>query len=978
MIARLCLLVCSTLFFAAGAAAQVDRATVTGVVRDTSGAAVSGAEVAVAYPASGLTRDVVSNDTGSYTISGLPVGSATVTVTLSGFRSMRFTADLQLGETRILNPVLEVAGVDEAVQVSAAAQPVRASTPNGGVFSSAQIAQLPVNGRNWTNLMALVPGAVDTGGNGNAVRFVGHGGDDNNFRVDGVDATSVRNQAQSKSRLLLSSDAVAEFRVSTALYSAETGGSSGGQVEVVTKSGTNQMHGSLFEFYRNSTLDAASPFDVGGAPEFHLNQFGGTAGGALRRDRSFFFASYEGLDQRQGQTQIGFVPSAAFRAAVAPALRAVVDAWPQGQTAVNANVSQWTGVAYATQREHVGTIRLDHRVNNWLSSYGRVSKNSTRIFTPSATLPGGTNNPDAPTSGLLELLALPSGRTTNELRIGMNYSEPLNSKTEGGSPVDIAIAVPSFSTLPARTFRVALGHSLSLVDQWTTFRGAHTVKAGLDMRYVRLEIHDGANAQAGTLSYASLADFQANRLNTAEYSAELPLKDLRKLQYFGYVQDDWRISPALSANLGVRYEYYGVFKEVDGRAIPFDIINCGGYCAPGSTFAYPDRNNVAPRLNLAWAPAALHDATVITLGAGMYFGDAQLGDQYNPANNDTQRFTLSQATTPGLAFPIDGYLNPNQAVATAPRAMPLDKKNEESLQWGVGVQQRLGTQLSVAANYVGQRNSHVFSRTYVNLIDPATGRRSLPNLDQIDVRGADGNARYHGLTTTLRLNPWHGVSATVNYTLSHARDDGSSGGGGAAPAQNVACRSCEWADSSIDARHVFSSFFNVEFPWARGNRWLGGFQWSGIVAARSGLPVNVTVTRRATDLPDGNVLSAQRPDLVPGVPLYLDYGATGKWLNPDAFAVPARGAWGNLPRNAVRGPALFQVDTALTKRIPFTSAMGMELGVQVFNLFNRAQLGAPTANISSASFGRITTLLNRTPVGVGTPRQMQLFLRFGF
>ena len=230
MIARLCLLVCSTLFFAAGAAAQVDRATVTGVVRDTSGAAVSGAEVAVAYPASGLTRDVVSNDTGSYTISGLPVGSATVTVTLSGFRSMRFTADLQLGETRILNPVLEVAGVDEAVQVSAAAQPVRASTPNGGVFSSAQIAQLPVNGRNWTNLMALVPGAVDTGGNGNAVRFVGHGGDDNNFRVDGVDATSVRNQGQSKSRLLLSSDAVAEFRVSTALYSAETGGSSGGQV----------------------------------------------------------------------------------------------------------------------------------------------------------------------------------------------------------------------------------------------------------------------------------------------------------------------------------------------------------------------------------------------------------------------------------------------------------------------------------------------------------------------------------------------------------------------------------------------------------------------------------------------------------------------------------------------------------------------------------------------------------------------------
>ena len=553
----------------------------------------------------------------------------------------------------------------------------------------------------------------------------------------------------------------------------------------------------------------------------------------------------------------------------------------------------------------------------------------------------------------------------------------MNSTTTGGT--NIAISVPSFSTLPAETFRVAIGHTQSLVDQWATFRGAHTVKAGIELRHVQLLIHDGPNAQAGTLTYASLGDFQINKLNTAEYSAELPTKEMQKLQYFGYVQDEWRMKPTLSANLGLRYQYYGVFEEIHGRAIPFDINACGGYCAPGSTFSYPDRNNVAPRVSFAWAPSRLHDRTVIGFGAGLYYGDAQLGDQYNPANNDTQRFTLSQATTPGLAYPIDALLNPGLALATAPRSMPLDKQNEESLQWGLSLQHALANRVSLVVGYNGQRNRHVFSRTYVNVINPATGKRPLPSLDQIDVRGEDGNSSFQGLTTTVRLGSWRGLSATANYMLSHATDDGSSGGGGAAPPQNVACRACEFGDSSVDARHVFTSYFAYDIPFRRDNALLGGWQWTGIATARTGLPINVTVTRRASDMPDGNTLSSQRPDLVPGVPLYLDYATTGRWLNSAAFAVPAPGTWGNLPRNAVRAPGLFQVDTALTKRIPLSGRTGLEAGIQVFNVLNRPQLAMPAANISStANFGRITSLVNSAPVGVGTPRQMQLMIRMSF
>jgi hypothetical protein len=959
------------------ALAQVDRATVTGAVHDASGAAVASATVTLTYPATGLARPVTSNEQGIYFVTGLPVGSAVVLVEKDGFRPIRVDADLTVGETRTLDFSLDIAGVESSVEVVAPVALVHNSAGVGAVLENRQVSQLPINGRNWGNLMALVPGAVDTGGNGSAIRFVGHGGDDNNFRIDGVDATSVRNQSQSKSRLLISTDAISEFRVTSALYSAESGGSSGGQIEIVTKAGANEMRGGLFEYFRNSALDARSPFDGATLPEFHLNQFGGTIGGPVLHDRTFFFASYEGLNQRQGRTQIGFVPSAAFRAGVVPALKPIIDAYPLGQTAVNANVSQWTGVDFATQREHVGLLRVDHRITDKLSTYVRVSKNATDIFTPSATLPvGGTQNPDAPTSGLVDLLYLPSSRTTNELRIGFNYSEPLNSTTTGGA--NIAISVPSFSTLPAQTFRVAIGKTQSIVDQWATFRGAHTIKAGVDVRHVQLRIHDGANAQAGTLTYASLADFQANKLNTAEYSAELPTKELRKLQYFGYVQDEWKMTPTLSANLGLRYEYYGVFNEIHGLAIPFDINACGGYCAPGSTFAYPDRNNFAPRVSFAWAPSRFHDRTVISVGAGVYYGDAQLGDQYNPANNDTQRFTYSRATTPSLAYPIDSLLNPTLALATAPRSMPLDKKNEESEQWGLSLQQAVTNRVSFVVGYNGQKNTHVFSRTYVNVINPATGTRPLPGLDQIDVRGEDGNANFNGLTTTLRLNNWHGLSATANYMLSHATDDGSSGGGGASPAQNVACQSCEWGDSSVDVRHVFTSYFVYELPFLRHNAFLGGWQWTGIATARGGLPINVTVTRKAADMPDGNTLSSLRPNLVPGVPLYLDYATTGLWLNSAAFAVPAAGTWGNLPRNAVRGPALVQFDTALAKRIRVSGRTGLEFGIQVFNVFNRPQLGSPNSNISSASFGRITSLLNSSPVGVGTPRQMQLEMRVSF
>lgn len=962
-----------TLLCVATALGQVDRATVTGTLLDPTGAVIVGGQVSVRYPATGLERQVTSNGAGAFLLAALPVGHVVINAEAPGFRPIQLEADLNVGETKTFDLSFDLANTDTSVQVVAEADLTRNSAALGVAFRNEQISQLPINGRNFGNLAALVPGAVDSGGS--QVTFLAHGKDDVNMRIDGVDATSVRNQTQ-KSRLLLSTEAISEFRVNTTMYTAEDGGANGGQVEVVTKSGGNQYHGNMFEYLRNSAVDSRSPFDGKTVPPFRLNQFGGTLGGPIVSGRTFFFASYEGLVQRQGMTQIGFVPSAAFRKTVDPALQSILNIYPNGQTPINANVDQWRGVGSNTHDEHVGMIRVDHRFTDRLSSYFRFSRNNTNTFSPNKSLPVGTQTNDTPTNGLFELMYLISPTTTNELRIGVNRAKPLNKVSQSG--IDIAVSIPSFSKIPASSYRIAYGTSESIIDQWTSQRGSHTLKAGVEIKPIQLVIHDSANAQAGTLTFASLADFQANNLTTLEYSAELPTKQMRKTTYFGYFQDEWKIRPNLTANLGLRYEYYNVFHEIHNRAIPFDMQTCGGYCPAGSAFGFPDKNNFAPRIGFAWTPNALHGRTVIRFGGGIYYGDAQLGDAYNPANNDAVRFTLSSATTPGLSFPIGNYLAAAGSSVTAPRSMPRNKRNQDSQQWTFSIQHAITNNINFQVSYAGQQNYHVFSRTYVNVIDPVTGQRPLPNLNQIDVRGANGVSSYHGLISTLQINNLKGLLLRVNYTWSHGINDNSSGGGGSDGApQNVNCRSCDKGNSSLDVRHVFTLNYAYQIPWAR-SHWYGGWDWSGIATARTGQPVNITVSRKASDMPDGNTLSHERPNLVPGVPLYLNYGTAGLWLNPAAFAVPAPGTWGNLGRNVLRAPGMFQIDTALTKDIHLTETTTLKLGAQIFNILNHPQLGAPKSNISSASFGRITTPINTSPVGSGTPRQVQFLMRLSF
>src|SRR5262244_174080 len=349
--------------FLSGALFAQDRAAIDGVVRDVSGAVVPGASVELASPTTGLHRATVSSQKGLYEITPLPVGTYTLTITAAGFKPTTIRdIDLQYGETRTVDAQLEVGGVSEIVTVDATAEaPNRTNAELSGVIESTQIKEIPVSGRNWASLMLLTPGAINYGnGAQRAIRFSGHSLDDSNFTFDGVDTSGVQEQTQkADTRLNIALDAISEFRVSTGVYTAESGAAGGAQINVVSKTGSNQYHGSGFYALRNDALDARSPFDdpTTGLPPFTLHQFGASFGGAIVKDKAFFYANYEGLRQSLGQTFINFVPNAAFRAQVlktSPVLKPILDAYPTGSTPVDEITDQLIRVADNTVQEDSG------------------------------------------------------------------------------------------------------------------------------------------------------------------------------------------------------------------------------------------------------------------------------------------------------------------------------------------------------------------------------------------------------------------------------------------------------------------------------------------------------------------------------------------------------------------------------------------------------------------------------------------------
>jgi hypothetical protein len=929
-----------------------------------------------------------------------------------------------IGRTHTLEATLQVSGGKERVEVSpASAMMDRNSSAVTGLIERTQADELPLNGRNWSELTAFVPGAIDTGGsNQRSVRFAGRGLDDSNFTYDGVDATNIVNQTQRAwVRLAIPLEAIQEFRVDSLMATAEEGATGGAQLDVSSPSGTNRFHGRLFEYLRNDLFDAPEPSWASNGESqqpLRLNQFGGSLGGPIVHDKTYFFLASEAYRQVWGYPVSGDVPSAALIASVPSSspVYGIVNAYPGAGT--KTILTPWTptndpgDLNYAdydlltcscTQvvNESSAMLRLDQHFSAKTTGFMRFNYDRSVNTQPlSAAATDLQQRVSTPVNGALELLHIFSPKLANEAKFGFNRatSNSYNySKT--GILYQIAISTgpgPGFVTQNYDYDSIYVGNSFSGIDNLTWIHGRHTVKTGVEIRRIQLNQEYGGH---GKVTFSTVENLAANLAKSASLTGALPVNDLRKSDFIGYAQDEFKLRPNLTLNLGLRYTVFQIFDEASGKANPFDFSTCGaqGFCGVGSSFGQQNYGDIDPRVGLAWSPNK-GGKTVVRAGFGIYHEDGQLDDQNLPAKNEVPSYSAKTTKTLQLTFPVDTYFTGPGTIS--PNAEQRDRKDSYVEQWDLSVQRELPANFVSTVSYLGSHGVHLLDTNVVNLVNPATGVAQYPAFaPAIGWRGSVGMSSYNGLSLSLRRPFSNGLLVAANYAYTHEIDNGSngSGDGDEISPQNAMCLACDRASGAWDARHVFNANAVYELPFGHGKALLnqdgianaiaGGWEVTTTALARTGFPVNVLMPSSYT-APDGNS-GTERPDLVPGVSLTPPGGRkVAGWINPAAFQTPA-GEFGTAPRNLVRGPGTWQIDMGAGKTIPLRERGRIEFRSEFYNIFNHPQLGQPQSTFNPANptgFGSIINTVNLntsivspiTPVGSGTPREMQFALRFEF
>lgn len=975
-------------FLAAPGSAQVDRAGLSGVVKDPSGAVVADAALELTNVATGVTRSTRSDGAGVYRFLSVSPGVYVLTASKDGFNVLAIDQiELNVGQHRTIDVDLTLGALATGVEVVAPLATIdRTHAEIGSAVTSRQIEATPLNGRNWATLMTFAPGATNTGeGNQGNIRFFGRARDDNNWTFDGVDATGIKDPRQEASlRLVMSAEAIAEFRVSSAVYSAEGGTGAGAQVNLVSKSGSNRFAGGLFYFFRDDSLDERRVLDtLPEEPPFRLNQYGFSLGGPIARNRTFFFGTYEGLRQRLdvANSTPALVPSAAYRAralAAQPALAPVLNAYPAGtRPTANPDVDEYVGRKRLTWNEDSFLVRVDHRIGDATQAFARLNGVDGVIDSEVRSDLLETRRSDSfPMNFTAQVQRVLTTSALADFRFGWNRS-PLDRVDQGLGPEGYEIRNVFTPTRP--TVRVEeKPQSFSYLGTMVINRGRHLLKIGGEFRQVHVNV---SNGPAVSVRWNSSADFLANRTNRIRIDGELPLQRGRRWYGIGYGQTEWRATDRLTLNAGLRYEYYSVMKEASGNGNVVDLVNCPPtstsiFCPPGTAWYQKDPNNFAPRLSVAWAPAS---TWTVRAGYGMYYSTGQNDDVMAAIDSMAQRGELTTAAS----YPVEPWVPQVLARSNSrPRALQRDRRDMYAHIYSASVQREFGDGYIGQVAYVGSRGRNVFNRIFINTIDPVTRTRpAAPHLTtQIDQKSAMGETEYDGLLFSVQRGFRGGFLIQANYTLGRSRDN-NAGNGEGSEWQDARCGDCEWGPSDFDARHVFALNALYQLPFGPGRArltegvaaaLLGGWDLAAVVYARSGRPVTVTINRTG---PDGNDVN-QRPNLVPGVEPVT--GNIERWFNPAAFAVPAATEFGNAPRNGFRGPGAWQLDLSLSKRIPLQARMSLELRIDGFNVLNIDQYGTPNRNFSQAETFGLPTPLNTQPTGTGTARQFQLGARLSF
>jgi hypothetical protein len=1077
------------------AGAQAVSGTILGSVTDPTGAVVANSKVTIINEGTGLTRTVTSDGNGEYVAPSLPTGRYTVTAEIAGFKTLALS-NIEVGvDQRVrIDLKLEVGAMTESVSITAESPLLQTSSSElGTTVTDDQIEALPLNGRNFVSLTRTVPGVlrgipgsnIDGAGslawrasasfsaNGQRTR-------DNNFLLDGVD----NNETWLQTVVIFPSvDALDEFKLQTSTYSAEFGRSLGGVVNLQIKSGTNAYRGSAFEFHRNDAFDANNFFNNRAnrpKPDFRQNQFGGTLGGPIFRDRTFFFGSYQGHREAQGQTFLSTVPSLAMRSGdfseltrviydplagqpfpgnIIPSSRIdsvarniITQLYPEPNTTGSRASSGQTINNYLInpikeREDNQFDVKIDHNLTTNNRFFARYSFQKTHRLQP-ATLPhgdagatfgAGDGNVDAQGVAFNDTQTLGSN-WLNEFRFGWTSIEFLMTPIDYGTNPAAAVGLPNInlnqvtSAMTQITFQnirnlgansnqplITNQNDFQIFDNVTRSTGRHTLKIGGSLTLRSREILNadtivgnfsfnnnmtsncagqGAGCTVNSSTGFDVASFMLGLVNAKNRNLfDAGTYTEKRPEFAVYVQDDFRASSKLTLNLGVRWDVYPPWVEIDDLQSNFDVTTGRFVVASDDAVLAGERvgrylqtyskRDVGPRFGFAYDVSG--DGKMLVRGGfGVFWNFSPGGTSSSKAQNPPFLQSTSLTPTPTAygsnlllrdGLPLPPGVDPSRPAAGTTRSVfDRDFRDAYARQWNLNFQRSFGTNYMAEVAYVGSQGRQMVIKVDINQAPPTVGVSDAnvnrpfiqlaPAVRGLSQSKSIGEVDYHGLLLKFQRRFASNFSVLNSYTFGKSMDYASDNEAGITNTYDLQYNR---GPSDYDVRHTFSSSWIYEMPWAR-NALYGGWQLSGILYLRGGLPLTVGQTQGVQSTGTGN-----RPNRV--CDGRIDNPTIDRWFDTSCFVSPTdvTGTYGDSGRGILRGPGSFNIDASLIKNTRF-GRYTTELRIEAFNLLNHPQFANPNTTIGNAAAGTISAMLSNPACALcgTTERQVQIGVKVRF
>jgi hypothetical protein len=974
-----------------------------GAVQDPEGAVVVGARIVLRNRATGLKRIVETDSAGVYVATALPVGAYRVEASAKGFQThVAESLIIEVGRAVTQDFGLRVGDIAQEMIVSTTSNLIdRASVSVGHVVDRRIIEEAPLNGRYFLDLGLLVPGsstpvqsafsAAPMRGLGSlAFNTSGNREETVNYLVNGI---TLNNLAFSSITFQPSINTIQEFKVDNSAFSAEYGQSSGAIVNMATRSGGNEFHGELFEFFRNDALDARNFFEhtSSNPAPFKRNQFGGNLGGPIVKNKTFFYISYESLRQRQGININSLVLTDAQRASTTdPVITKLIALIPRanfaeqsdaprfiGSASAPVNVNQWTADIshYLSTRDQLhsfyaiqhGETKEPTRSGNTIPGYGFIAPLVRQVFTLSETHTFGP-------------------AVVNEARFGFNRWSTRTTPNAQFNPAEIgirngisdAIGLPQISIAggslnfggPAINPSFRRDTTFIAADTLSWLFGKHPIKLGGEYRQF---LNNNFRQGTGSFNFPTVASFLEGTANSFSVTLGNQSSSIAEGALGFFVQDSYRWRSNLSLELGSRYEWNMTPSERYNRFIVFDPQR-NALLRAGTDFADPyhqNSRNFQPRLGFAWDP--FNHGTTVVRGAYAILVDQPMTSVVSGASGNPP---LAMPLTFSGPIRLDNAISVARVAGLAPQTVDRGFDNAYVQSWNLNVQRELKANLALMAGYFGSKGTHLITRRNIN--QPANGVRPYPALSEsspilpgaplgnITQTESSGNSSYNAMWVTANQRYRQGFVFNASYTWSKSLDYSSLSSAGIVLQNSYDLRGNRGL-SDFDARHrvVASAIYQLPF---RGNPLFAGWQLSGIFQAQSGSPVNI-VTSNSTF---NGVSNTVRPDVTGPIKII---GRVERWFEPSVFT-PVAG-FGNLGRNVVMGPGFTNMDFSITRNMTLGEGLRSQFRAEFFDVFNHANLGQPGNVVGTPDFGRITRTRFATGES-GSSRQVQLVVKLFF